>query len=97
MEVLGWAPTEAAMLTFLQAMDWIEETDDGWQITTDMDLDPMPGYANACPITVITTEAVLDKDGEVVEAAEIAPGWHFNMRFYGGRFEAFRCKAAVRR
>lgn len=45
-ELLGWSPDEKTLVSFLIAMGWAEQGEDGL-ILRGIDCDPMPSYANA--------------------------------------------------
>lgn len=80
LEITAHASTREAAIAFLHAVN-IATTDEAGNIVPIAEVNIHPSRPNET-ITIIKTPAVMD-GMTVVTPAEIVPGWHFNMRFYG--------------
>ena len=81
LEVLGWAPTEALALAFLesagiaQLVAATDESPEHVQPLTDVHYDPIGNF--------VEVQAITDRDGVVTTPAVLVDGFHFNLWFYG--------------
>jgi hypothetical protein len=80
LEITAAAVSREAAIAFLQAVN-IATVDDTGNIVPIAEVQIHPSRPNE-EITIIKTPAVMD-GMTVVTPAEIAPGFHWNMRFYG--------------
>ena len=80
LEITAHATSREAAIAFLQAVN-IATVDEAGNIVPIAEVNIHPARPEET-ITIVKTPAVMN-GMEVVTPAEIVPGWHFNMRFYG--------------
>ena len=79
-EITAWAPTRAAAIAFMQAVNiaTVDENDNIVSIS-DVLIDP---FRPSEELKIEATPAVMD-GMTVITPATYVSGWHWNMRFYG--------------
>ena len=80
LEITFWSVNRAAAAAFLKAVNIADQDADG-NFVPIAEVQIHPSRPDET-ITIVKTPAVMD-GFDVVTPAEIAPGWHGNMRFYG--------------
>lgn len=87
LEITAWAVSREAAIQFLQAVN-IATVNEANEIIPIAEVNIYPSRPSEV-LTIVKTPAVI-KDMTVVTPAEIVPGWHWNMRFYGSSEETLR-------
>lgn len=89
LEITAAAVSREAAIAFLKAVNIADEDEHG-NIVAIAEVQIHP-FRPTETITIIKTPAVIDPETlEVITQAEIVPGWHWNMRFYGTSEETLR-------
>ena len=80
LEITFWAASRDAAVAFLKAVN-IADTDEQGNFVPIAEVQIHPSRVTEA-ISIVKTPAVMD-GMTVVTPAEMVPGWHGNMRFYG--------------